>query len=128
MSRSKLLDLFYCASGAAVGYHRTGFDVTGIDILPQRNYPYRFMQADALKLEAAYLNWFDAIHASPPCQSYSDLAKLNGNGDAWPRLIDPVRQMLEQTGRTWVIENVEGRARRFVRRSCCVGQCSQACG
>lgn len=51
---------------------------------------------------------FDAIHASPPCQSYSDLAKRNRNADAWPRLIEPVREMLEATGKPYVIENVEG--------------------
>jgi len=51
---------------------------------------------------------FDAIHASPPCQSYSDLAKRNGNAHEWPRLIEPVRDMLNKTGKPWIIENVEG--------------------
>ncbi len=106
--RPKLLDLFCCAGGAALGYTRAGFDVTGVDINPQPNYPYPFVQADALDLKLDFLKQFDAIHASPPCQAYSDLAKRNGNADDWPRLIEPIRTMLEETGLPWVIENVEG--------------------
>ena len=104
----RLLDLFCCAGGAAVGYQRAGFEVVGVDIEPQPNYPCDFIQADALKLETDFLREFDALHASPPCQSYSDLAKRNGNGHEWPRLIDPVRDLLDAAGRPWVIENVEG--------------------
>lgn len=51
---------------------------------------------------------FDAVHASPPCQSYSDLAKRNGNGHVWPRLIDPIRDILIRSGLPYVIENVDG--------------------
>lgn len=106
--KRKLLDLFCCAGGSALGYHRAGFEVTGIDIKQQPNYPFRFIKADALSLDLDFLRQFDAIHASPPCQSYSDLAKRNGNGDQWPRLIEPIREMLTQANRPWVIENVEG--------------------
>ena len=104
----KLLDLFCCAGGAALGYHRAGFDVTGVDITLQPNYPFPFIQADALALDMKFLRRFDAIHASPPCQSYSDLAKRNKNADKWPRLVEPVRNLLTEAGRPWAIENVEG--------------------
>lgn len=107
-ARPRLLDLFCCAGGAAMGYFRAGFDVVGVDIAPQPRYPFPFIQADVMTLDQRFLRWFDAIHASPPCQSYSDLAKRNGNADAWPRLIDPIRDMLIATGLPWVIENVEG--------------------
>lgn len=106
--RPLLLDLFCCAGGAGVGYYRAGFDVVGVDIVPRPNNPLPFVQADALKLDAKFIALFDAIHASPPCQSYSDLAKRNGNADDWPRLIEPVREMLIASGKPYVIENVEG--------------------
>ena len=106
--RPKLLDLFCCAGGASVGYSRAGFDVIGIDIKPQPNYPFPFIQTDALKLDPKFIALFDAIHASPPCQSYSDLAKRNGNGHEWPRLVEPVREMLIKSGLPYVIENVDG--------------------
>lgn len=106
--RPRLLDLFCCAGGAAEGYHRAGFDVFGVDISPQPNFPFEFMQADALSLTKKFLSGFDVIHASPPCQSYSDLAARNGNADDWPRLIEPVREMLAVTGKLTIIENVEG--------------------
>jgi len=112
MSRPRLLDLFSGAGGAAMGYHRAGFEVVGVDIKPQPHYPFEFHQADALAhLDALFprtVGGFDAIHASPPCQRYSDLAHRNGNGASHPDLIAPVRELLQATGLPWVIENVEG--------------------
>jgi len=108
MARPKLLDLFCCAGGAAMGYSQAGFDVLGIDISLQPNFPFDFIQADALTLDHKFLASFDAIHASPPCQSYSVLAKRTGTGDAWPRLIEPVREMLIASGAPYIIENVVG--------------------
>ena len=104
----RLLDLFSCAGGAGVGYARAGFEVVGVDIDPQPHYPLTFVQANVLDLDPEFLRQFDVIHASPPCQSYSDLAKRNRNGHMWPRLIEPVREMLQSSGRPYVIENVQG--------------------
>jgi DNA (cytosine-5)-methyltransferase 1 len=109
--RPLLLDLFCCEGGAAMGYYRAGFDVIGIDINPQPHYPFEFHQGDALRSAAwAEVNWrrFDAIHASPPCQRYSDLARRNGNADDWPDLVDAVRDILICSHLPYVIENVEG--------------------
>ena len=106
--RPRLLDLFCCAGGAAKGYHDAGFDVTGVDIDEQPNYPFDFMRADALKLGSNFLSKFDAIHASPPCQAYSVTAKRTGVGYKWPMLVEPVREMLRSTGLPYVIENVVG--------------------
>ncbi len=104
----KILDLFCCAGGAGLGYSQAGFEVVGVDIDKQPNYPFKFIQADALTLDSKFIASFDAIHASPPCQSYSDLAKRNGNADEWPRLIEPVRDILKRSGLPYVIENVDG--------------------
>ena len=106
--RWKLLDLFCCAGGAAKGYSDAGFEVVGVDIRPQPNYPFEFVQESIFDLTDEFIAGFDAIHASPPCQSYSDLAKRNGNADAWPRLVEPVRDLLVASGKPYVIENVEG--------------------
>lgn len=106
-STPRLLDLFCCAGGAGVGYNQAGFEVVGVDINPQPNYPLPFIQADVLSLTLEFIGLFDAVHASPPCQAYSDLAKRNGNADDWPRLIEPVRDMLVRAGLPYVIENVD---------------------
>lgn len=106
--RPRLLDLFCCAGGAGMGYHQAGFGIVGVDIAPQPNYPFAFMEADVLALPPDFFADFDVIHASPPCQAYSDLAARNANRDAWPQLIEPVRALLQATGKPYVIENVEG--------------------
>ncbi len=103
--KPRLLDLFCCAGGAGMGYHRAGFDVVGVDINPQPHYPFEFHQADALTFP---LDGFDAIHASPPCQGYSRMRHLPWLRDkVYPLLIDPVRERLTEWGGPWVIENVE---------------------
>jgi DNA (cytosine-5)-methyltransferase 1 len=92
--RSTLLDLFCCAGGAGVGYARAGFDVTGVDIRPQPNYPGRFIQADAVAYAAAHGAEYDVRHASPPCQGYTELNHVSATGslfDPYPRLIEPIR-------------------------------------
>ena len=104
----RILDLFCCAGGAGKGYAQAGFEVVGVDIDPQPHYPLQFIQADALEISLDYLKTFDAVHASPPCQAYSDLAKRNGNAHEWPRLIEPVRKMFIHSGLPYVIENVDG--------------------
>lgn len=106
----RLLDLFSGAGGAAMGYHRAGFEVVGIDNRPQPRYPFTFLQADALEyLATADLTGFDAIHASPPCQDHSPLRSVAGeHGTGW--LLAATRQALKATGLPYVIENVEAAA------------------
>ncbi|WP_369378902.1 SAM-dependent methyltransferase [Streptomyces sp. cg36] len=104
--RPRLLDLFCCQGGGAKGYADAGFDVTGVDHVPQPRYPYRFVQADAIAFVLAHGAEFDVIHASPPCQHDSECQRIQGN--THPDLIAPTRTALETTGRPWVMENVSG--------------------
>lgn len=109
MRRPRLLDLYCGAGGAAMGYHRAGFDVVGVDIRPQRHFPFEFHQEDALEFCAAHGREFDAIHASPPCQAYSMARRLRRQqGQVYPDLVAATREALRATGRPWVIENVPG--------------------
>jgi len=87
-----------------MGYHRAGFDVVGVDIEPQKNYPFEFFQADAIEYLKKNGRRFDAIHASPPCQAYSNAAKIMKQKH--PELIEATRQAMP--AKPWVIENVEG--------------------
>jgi DNA (cytosine-5)-methyltransferase 1 len=100
----RLLDLFCGAGGAAMGYHRAGFEIVGVDIKPQKHYPFEFHQADAFEYLAAHADEFDVIHASPPCEAYSRANHVHHR--EYPRLIEPVRELL--AGRPYVIENVAG--------------------
>lgn len=105
----RLLDLFCGAGGCAVGYHRAGFaDIIGVDNRPQRRYPFRFFQADAMDfLSRVKLGDFDMIHASPPCQAYSVATPMHRRG-AHPDLVEASRELLKSSGIPYVIENVVG--------------------
>lgn len=107
MVKPRLLDLFCGAGGAGMGYHRSGFDVVGVDIDPQPNYPFTFHQADAMD-ENLWFE-FDAIHASPPCQAFTAYKRRgDGVGDGYPNLIPELRAALKATELPYVIENVPG--------------------
>ncbi len=116
MVRPRLLDLFCGAGGAAVGYNRAGFDVVGVDIHPQPNYPFEFVQADALEFLEGLIVYgvgsppylFDAIHASPPCQAHTRAGALRTEKRDHPELIEPTRLLLIQSSLPYVIENVPG--------------------
>ena len=103
----RLLDLFCGAGGAAKGYHDAGFDdIVGVDIKPQKRYPYTFVLGDALEYVARHGHLFDVIHASPPCQAYSRMSQVNDN--IYPDMVALTRSVLIATGKPYVIENVPG--------------------
>jgi DNA (cytosine-5)-methyltransferase 1 len=59
--------------------------------------------------ETLYLRDFAAIHASPPCQGYSITNNIVSCKDkVYPKLIGEVRELLENSGKSFVIENVVG--------------------
>ena len=123
--RPRILDLFCCAGGAGMGYHRAGWAIYAVDIDPQPNNPFPFHQGNALEVMAVLLaggaidfthkdgrvEWltladFDALHGSPPCQGYTALAAVHGN--EWPMLVPAVRDLFERSGLPYIIENVQG--------------------
>ncbi|TXS38532.1 DNA cytosine methyltransferase [Streptomyces sp. OR43] len=117
--RPALLDLFSCAGGAAMGYNRAGFKVTGIDIVDRPNYPFTFHRADALEYLAALITSgeirrYAAVHASPPCQAGCALTvgtnKARGWGRTHVQLIPELRTLLDATGLPYVIEQPNGKA------------------
>lgn len=103
----KLLDLFCCGGGAGMGYFQAGFDVTGVDIVNQPKYPFNFILGDAMEYVKNYGSDFDLIHASPPCQGYSNLTPLRNKGDH-EKLIPELRKLLISSGKPYCIENVAG--------------------
>jgi len=104
----RLLDLYSGCGGAAVGYHRAGFEVVGVDVAPMPRYPFEFHQGDVLEFLAEHGHEFDAIHASPPCQASSTLTKGTNQGRIYPQLIPATRELLDASGKPYLIENVQG--------------------
>lgn len=104
-----------------MGYHRAGFDVTGVDLFKHKNakgktvgfsqkrYPFRSHQADAIEFVKEHGREYDVIHASPPCQ-HASIATSSLDRSEYPRLIEPTREALIATDRPYVIENVAGSA------------------
>ncbi len=101
----KALDLFCCAGGAAMGLHRAGFTVTGVDINDQPEYPFEFIRADATKID---LRGYDLIWASPPCQAFSAYRRRRGHVRDALNLIPETRARLKISGTPYIIENVVG--------------------
>lgn len=115
MSRPVLLDLFSCAGGAAMGYHRAGFEVIGVDKDEQPHYPFEHHVADAIEVlkelaetGEAFGRTFDAVHLSPPCQTFTAYGRSDTKG--WRKkyldLIEPSRDAVIRTKLPYVLENV----------------------
>lgn len=102
----RLLDLCCGAGGLSMGYYLAGFEVVGVDIRPQPNYPFTFVQADGLAYAADQGHTFDLVHGSWPCERYATVTKWRGNPDDHPDLVGPGREVMQATGRPWVMENV----------------------
>ncbi len=117
--RPRLLDLFSCAGGAAMGYARAGFAVDGCDIAHRPNYPFPYHQGDALAylahlIATGTIRRYAFVHASPPCQHGCALTVGTNASQGWGRthvdLVAPTRELLDATGLPYVIEQPNGRA------------------
>ena len=109
----KLLDLFCGAGGASAGYAAAGFEVHGVDLKHGKRYPYTYVRANVLDVlrDKNYLNQFDVIHASPPCQTHSITQHLrNAQGKTTSKLdlLPETRAALIESGKPYIIENVPG--------------------
>jgi DNA (cytosine-5)-methyltransferase 1 len=90
--------------------------VTGVDIDPHPSYPFEFLQDDVMNVitDTHYLDLFDVIAASPPCQLHTragHLRKAQGKTTSKVDMITPIRPYLAQwasRGGAYIIENVEG--------------------
>ena len=105
----KCLDLCCAGGGASMGLFKAGFDMTGVDINPQPNYPFKFILADAIEVS---LDGYDCFWASPPCQKYTHKQANWGRKRTHfynhPDLIAPIRERLQATGKPYILENVNG--------------------
>ena len=107
----KVLDLFCGAGGASMGYHRAGFDVTGVDLKHGKRYPFKYIRLNVMELQPSDLAEYDLIHASPPCQTHSitrNLRIAQGKQTDKLDLIEPTRALLQASGKPYIIENVPG--------------------
>lgn len=118
--RPLLLDLYCGQGGAGRGYAEAGFDVIGVDIADhaaryESAHPrMHFMQGDAIAAIHRFGGDVDVIHASPPCQLYSERTRPEYRANH-PDLIAPTREALRATGRPWIIENVQGAKRELIK-------------
>ena len=109
----KLIDLFCGVGGASVGYAEAGFEVHGVDLKHGKRYPFTYTRADVLDIlkDQAFINQFDVIHASPPCQTHSitkHLRNAQGKSTSKLDLIPETRAALIGSGKPYIIENVPG--------------------
>lgn len=104
----RCLDLFCGAGGAGMGYHRAGFEVVGWDIEHHKDYPFEHHVGDALDVlaDVDYVRGFHLVHLSPPCQFYTNAAKIQKQSH--PDLVGPVRGLVVSAGVPYIIENVPG--------------------
>jgi DNA (cytosine-5)-methyltransferase 1 len=65
---------------------------------PARRIGYHFIQADVLSLDLAFLQTFDLIPSSPPCQALSSMRHVH-NALPHLNLIPATRGLLKASGR-----------------------------
>ena len=109
----KILDLCCKAGGASMGYYNAALDlgydvkITGVDIMEQPNYPFKFIKMDAVKYLKLYSQYYDFIHISPPCQPFSNsCSQFRNKGKVYNDILSKVLEVVEKINKPLVIENV----------------------
>lgn len=79
--RPRLLELFCGRGGWSKAFSRRDWHCVGVDIAAL-GYPFEFIQADALSLSPEFINSFDGVVMSPPCEEFARawLPWLRGDG------------------------------------------------
>lgn len=97
-----------------MGYHLAGFRVVGCDKVAQPDYPFEFEECDAIDFIRKYGRTSAVVLGSPPCQRYTRLKHYNDTPEKrarydakWDNLIVATRAAMRETGRPYVIENVD---------------------
>lgn len=113
------LDLFCCSGGFGKGLADAGFQVSGVDIEPRPNYPFEFVQADAIEylreiIRTGEVKRYRLISAGPPCQANAALTVGTNRSQGWGwehmDLVPPTRELLQESGVPYVIEQPNGKA------------------
>lgn len=104
----KILDLCCCSGVSAEGLLQVqGVKVLGVDIMKPSYYPATFLQEDVLKLPLTFVQLFNFVWASPPCQIFSrGTEQHRANGKQYPNILPQVRELLMEAGVPAIIENV----------------------
>lgn len=104
-----LLDVFCGVGGWSKSFAARGWNCVGVDIA-SLGYPYELVQCSVLDLTPGFLDSFDAIVASPPCEEFARawLPWLRGDHKPEQWAID----LLE-----WSVKLCEGRKNRIVECS-----------
>lgn len=96
-----------------MGYYQAAQDlgidieITGIDIEEQPNYPFNFIRANAIDYMALHGDIYTHIHASPPCQKYSQsTAQFRKEGKVYTDILTDITELIIKSGKPGVIENV----------------------
>ncbi len=119
MSGPRVLDLCCCAGGAGVGYHRSGFDVTSVDIVDRPNNPLTFVKADAVeyladRIRTGEIEAYELVHMSVPCQAKCALTNGTNAATGWGGdhvdLLPAMRDLLPDLPIPYVIEQPDGQA------------------
>lgn len=108
------LDVCCGMGGASIGFHRAGFECTGVDAVDLA-YPYDLILADARIWHPK--KHYDVVWLSPVCTEWSSLTRLAiARGQRGPPDVEGALELVEGCLRIkdeanptfWILENVAG--------------------
>lgn len=68
----RLLDIFCGVGGWSKEFQSRGWECTGVDLEDFKSeYPGNFIQSDARELKRCWIDEFDAVLMSPPCEDFA---------------------------------------------------------